>query len=244
MTDTPVDPRTSAPFAGVRVARNGPVVFCATDGAELAKGQLVVIAFTDEAPTRDSQGPASAASEELATVVFTARQLLENEAGVPPSARILRPATADEIVQFSRRAADGQGLTEQAETILQAMDPSCRAVDAWLSADQAQLTVVIDTLRADPAEAARALEHDLGLPVVLRRANGEDSVAISGVGGAGLPGEWTEWIAAPGDPPSVRPLQSPALTTARLFIDKLFPPADRATWERPRRERGGSGSGG
>lgn len=180
--------------------------------------------------------------EVLATVVFTPTQLLENEAGASASVRVLRLATPEDVMPFGRRAAQALGFTERARTILAEADPRSQVIDAWLSADQARFTVAVGPMDCDAGAVARRLERELGLPVVLtRRESGAAAaggfVEATGVLAAGLIPDLADWLAEPGVEPTVRSLGSTRDVTARELIDRLFPPEERSSWERPRRPR-------
>lgn len=239
--DQDVRPAPFAPLAGVRTTRGGPVLFCDPSGQELIVGQIVVIVATaDDEKSGQPPGGLALREEALATVIFTPDELLENAAGASTSARVVRLATHDDVTLFGRQAAQALGFAERAKTILAETDPGSRVVDVRLSPDRARLAVIVESLGSDAVAVARSLERALGLPVDLRlvapdATEGRETIEAAGVFAAGLPPGWTDWLAEPGVEPTVRQLEPAHGVTAREFIDRLFPPEERAAWERPRR---------
>lgn len=193
------------PLCGVRRTRGGPLVVADPGGYILTPGQLVVI--------EDSRG------QHLATVVIGSDQLIENEPEQAPTTRVVRPATQEDAEKFGRLSAEDLGVRRRAEAEL-----AVRIEDAWLSTDGSRLITVCPESDEATDTLARQLTGLFGLPVdVLRRAADGSLRAASGVLAAGLPQGWAEWLAGPGETPSVKDLRGIAADpSARDFIDRLF----------------------
>src|SRR5881396_1733176 len=72
-------PRAGSALCGVRLDRNGPVLYVDANGVDVAPDQLVVL----------QRGGAEA----IARVVFSPAQLVSNEPSVSPEGKISRVAT-------------------------------------------------------------------------------------------------------------------------------------------------------
>lgn len=83
-------------MCGVRLERNGPVLFVDANGLDLAAGQLVVI---------DRGG-----EEALASVVFGPGQLLANEPRVGPQGKVKRLATDEDVSRLGPRTTGDTGV--------------------------------------------------------------------------------------------------------------------------------------
>lgn len=93
----PETPGTSSGLCGVRLERSGPVLFVASNGHDVAPGQLVVV---------EQQG-----REELAIVVFGPAQLVADEPGAGAVGKLLRLATDEEAARFEGLMAPENGVS-------------------------------------------------------------------------------------------------------------------------------------
>lgn len=214
-------------LVGVRPVRGGLVIFADSAGHTLAPGQLVVIEDSALRPQPSSV---------LAMVVIGSGQIIENEAGVGPSAHVLRMATDEDVALFGRRAAAELDAMARATDLCSELGLHARVVEARVAPDGASLRLTLDGETPDPEGLAREMARRSGLPVELFRRGADGSAsAVSGVGGAGLPHSWSHWLVPPGGEPLIRALPGGEEgRLAREFIDRLFPFAERA----PRRGQG------
>jgi len=79
-------PRAGSALCGVRLDRNGPVLYVDANGVDVAPDQLVVL----------QRGGAEA----IARVVFSPAQLVSNEPRVAPEGKISRVATEEDIARL------------------------------------------------------------------------------------------------------------------------------------------------
>jgi hypothetical protein len=92
------DPPAPRPrLGGVRLERNGPVLFIDAGELELTPGQLVVIE--------------SAGEEALASVIFGPQQLASNESPVGPAGKVIRVANEQDVLRLVRSVSADNGVS-------------------------------------------------------------------------------------------------------------------------------------